>query len=500
MVSPKRRRYNSEVRSCSLHLSTIPKSPHKLSTPVSRVFRALESDASGPHRIELDQIESDQELTSPFYDKSKPGTFFEQAFYDIALIGKGSFGHVFKARYKENQQWFAIKRSNKPFGGPGDRQLQMNEVNFLRTLGNHPHCVRYDRAWEENGVLYIQTELCQGGTLQKFLEENINISEDQIWHFITDLTLGLKHIHDNNIVHLDIKPANIFLSFEHDKKLNSSNSSEFFNLKIGDYGIAFDITQKSRFDYQEGDNKYMAPELLAGQFGTPADIFSLGITILEIVGDYELPSAGLNWSKLRNEWQPELPSQYSDSLKNLIAEMMRRDPLKRPTVEAILRHPCVRRALRCRCRRSSTFQAISSAYMCLAEIVRKLPVAFYCSSLFLAKSLFRLSKVVNFKRPGVFERCKLLNRDNLRVSRPFVSLNFQPESSPQTPQQSFEVSTPTCAGSHCLTPLCKNCFADFSNLNGSSCSAKSTDSSTSTFGGSTCINPKNLLKEFNNVQ
>jgi membrane-associated tyrosine/threonine-specific cdc2-inhibitory kinase len=75
------------------------------------------------------------------------------------------------------------------------------------------------------------------------LEENINISEDQIWHFITDLTLGLKHIHDNNIVHLDIKPANIFLSFEHDKKLNSSNSSEFFNLKIGDYGIAFDITQ-----------------------------------------------------------------------------------------------------------------------------------------------------------------------------------------------------------------------------------------------------------------
>jgi hypothetical protein len=59
----------------------------------------------------------------------------------------------------------------------------------------------------------------------------------------------------------------------------------------------------------------MAPELLAGQFGTPADIFrfilcpflvlnfnfiSLGITILEIVGDYELPSAGLNWSKLRN--------------------------------------------------------------------------------------------------------------------------------------------------------------------------------------------------------
>ncbi|KAJ3615652.1 hypothetical protein Zmor_012399 [Zophobas morio] len=339
MVSPKRRRYNSEVRSCSLHLSTIPKSPHKLSTP----------------------------------------------------IGKGSFGHVFKARYKENQQWFAIKRSNKPFGGPGDRQLQMNEVNFLRTLGNHPHCVRYDRAWEENGVLYIQTELCQGGTLQKFLEENINISEDQIWHFITDLTLGLKHIHDNNIVHLDIKPANIFLSFEHDKKLNSSNSSEFFNLKIGDYGIAFDITQKSRFDYQEGDNKYMAPELLAGQFGTPADIFSLGITILEIVGDYELPSAGLNWSKLRNEWQPELPSQYSDSLKNLIAEMMRRDPLKRPTVEAILRHPCVRRALRCRCRRSSTFQAISSAYMCLAEIVRKLPEAFYCSSLFLAKSLFRLS-------------------------------------------------------------------------------------------------------------
>jgi hypothetical protein len=77
MVSPKRRRYNSEVRSCSLHLSTIPKSPHKLSTPVSRVFRALESDASGPHRIELDQIESDQGFAiNPFTYLIKLYSFF----------------------------------------------------------------------------------------------------------------------------------------------------------------------------------------------------------------------------------------------------------------------------------------------------------------------------------------------------------------------------------------------------------------------------------------
>ena len=78
---------------------------------------------------------------------------------------------------------------------------------------------------------------------------------------IITLTQAVKHLHDNNLVHIDIKPDNIFIS--HDGVC-----------KLGDFGLVIDLAKGNDFsEAQEGDPKYLAPELMDGKFGKPADIF-----------------------------------------------------------------------------------------------------------------------------------------------------------------------------------------------------------------------------------
>ena len=73
---------------------------------------------------------------------------------------------------------------------------------------------------------------------------------------------GVKHLHDHNLCHFDIKPANSFISL--DGKA----------CKLGDFGLVVSLDDPDvKSVAQEGDPKYMAPELMQGHFGKPADVF-----------------------------------------------------------------------------------------------------------------------------------------------------------------------------------------------------------------------------------
>jgi mitosis inhibitor protein kinase SWE1 len=104
----------------------------------------------------------------------------------------------------------------------------------------------------------------------------------------------LKHIHETGFIHLDLKPANILITFEG-------------VLKIADFGMASKWPAKAGIE-GEGDREYIGPEILRGSYDKPADIFALGLIMLETAGNVELPDNGLSWQKLRNGDMSDVPS------------------------------------------------------------------------------------------------------------------------------------------------------------------------------------------------
>ena len=119
---------------------------------------------------------------------------------------------------------------------------------------------------------------------------------------------------------MDLKPANILITFEG-------------VLKIADFGMATKWPAKAGIE-GEGDREYIGPEILKGQYDKPADIFALGLIMLETAGNVELPDNGISWQKLRNGDMSDVPSLTWSSEASNICRDVSGNPLSRePSME-----------------------------------------------------------------------------------------------------------------------------------------------------------------------
>uniref|UniRef100_A0A3B4AKV0 non-specific serine/threonine protein kinase n=1 Tax=Periophthalmus magnuspinnatus TaxID=409849 RepID=A0A3B4AKV0_9GOBI len=309
-----------------LSRSVPPLPPSKGCPPLSRLF---------PHQpspfTPLSQSLNKSPPPSSEYDPNKQQTYFNQCFTNLGLLGRGSFGEVFKVQSNKDGHKYAVKRSAHRFRGNTERSRSLREARNHERLCPHPHILNFVAAWEECGRLYIQTELCS--TTLLLHAEN---QPPAAWNYLCDLLSALEHLHSHGFVHLDLKPANVLIT-------------ESGRLKLADFGLLFQFNQKDgeqtvKDDIQEGDPRYMAPELLRGEYGPAADVFSLGVSILELACNLEVPNGGDGWQQLRQGCLPaEFTSGLSPEFQRILKVMLAPEPSKRPTVLELLSLPCVKK-------------------------------------------------------------------------------------------------------------------------------------------------------------
>ncbi|PRT55543.1 Mitosis inhibitor protein kinase wee1 [Wickerhamiella sorbophila] len=289
-----------------------------------------------------------------------------ERFDKVSLLGEGEFSVVYLATPPDKPNLkLAIKRTKKPFSGTRTRKVRMEEVQILQRL-SHPaeededaeNVVQMLDWWEADRHLYIATEWAENGNLATFLSESGRVGrldEWRVWKILTELSHGLRYIHSHDVLHLDLKPANIFVTFAG-------------VLKIGDFGMATNFPASLDLD-REGDREYIAPEILADRFySKPADIFSLGLMMVEIAANIVLPDNGIHWHKLRSGdlsdagrlssgdltianregapeppvWAPYFMVDGRRALDRIVATMLQPDPARRPSARDILNAPEVR--------------------------------------------------------------------------------------------------------------------------------------------------------------
>lgn len=200
---------------------------------------------------------------------------------------------------------------------------------------HHQVVIKYYDAFIESDKLYIVTELAKGGDIGAKVKRHLSrkelMSEEMIWGFFIQICQGLRNIHGANILHRDIKAANIFLVTARE-------------VKIGDLGVA-KITKGGMAHTQIGTPYYMSPEIWRNRpYNKKSDIWSLGCLLYELASlkhPFEArDEKGLAEKVLRGSYTP-IPSQYSSDLSTMVKMLLVVDPARRPSIEEILNHPIV---------------------------------------------------------------------------------------------------------------------------------------------------------------
>ncbi|EMS45103.1 Calcium-dependent protein kinase 3 [Triticum urartu] len=208
----------------------------------------------------------------------------------------------------------------------------------MARLSGHPNVVDLKAVYEDQDSVHLVMELCAGGELFHRLQERGCFPEHEAATLFRYLMEVVAHCHSKGIVHRDLKPENILL-------VSKSPSSP---IKLADFGLATYTQPGQRLSGTVGSPFYIAPEVLAGGYNEAADVWSAGV-ILYILLSGIPPFWGKTKSKIFEcirSTELRFPSdpwdRVSDSAKELITGMLRRDPAQRLTAEQVLEHSWIR--------------------------------------------------------------------------------------------------------------------------------------------------------------
>ncbi|RLM78695.1 protein kinase byr2-like [Panicum miliaceum] len=230
-------------------------------------------------------------------------------------LGSGSFGSVYEA-ISDDGFFFAVKEVS----------LMDQGLNAKQRILQLEH---------EGGKLYIFLELVTQGSLAA-LYQKYHLQDSQVSAYTRQILNGLLYLHQRNVLHRDIKCANILVD-------------ACGLVKLADFGLAKEMSILSQARSSKGTVFWMAPEVAkAKPHGPPADIWSLGCTVLEMLTG-KVPYPDMEWThallKIGRGIPPEIPDKLSEDARDFIKKCVQANPNDRPSAAQLLEHPFVQRPL-----------------------------------------------------------------------------------------------------------------------------------------------------------
>jgi NIMA (never in mitosis gene a)-related kinase 1/4/5 len=256
----------------------------------------------------------------------------------LTKVGEGAYSVVLKVKRLSDQKIYALKKVRLNKLKEKEKRNALNEVRLLASI-KHPNVIAYKEAFfdDESQCLCLVIEFANSGDLyqkiQYYQKKGTYMSESFVWGLIIQLARGLKCLHDLNIVHRDLKSANVFLT--HDGKV-----------KLGDMNVS-KVAKGCLEHTQTGTPYYASPEVWKDvPYDSKSDLWSLGCVIYEATclkppfraDDMQ----GLYKKVIKGEYPP-MPRTFSQDLHLIVSGLLQINPSSRLNCTQLLAHPAVLR-------------------------------------------------------------------------------------------------------------------------------------------------------------
>eukprot|EP00744_Colponema_vietnamica_P004893 GILI01007245.1.p1 GENE.GILI01007245.1~~GILI01007245.1.p1 ORF type:complete len:945 (+),score=189.72 GILI01007245.1:317-3151(+) len=266
------------------------------------------------------------------------------------LLGKGAFGAVYQAMNVMSGELLAIKQLPIAVDVTAHTLRGIErEIAINSSLPTHVNCVQYLGVQSTQRNIYIVMEHVSGGSIQSLLQSVGQFHEKTMRSYSNMILKGLQHLHKNNVVHQDIKGANVLIDEKGVAKIADFGCSK--DLSTSHQGGASSIGGEggaSSTFHNAGTPLWMAPEVCRGENATKSsDIWSFGCLLLEMVTEERSPwvfapgtsAFAVLYAIGAASRPPQPPQHLSATARDFISKCLMLDPSKRPTVDELLRHP-----------------------------------------------------------------------------------------------------------------------------------------------------------------
>jgi NIMA (never in mitosis gene a)-related kinase len=262
-------------------------------------------------------------------DESLVGTKLTD-FKILCELGRGSFGVVNKVLSLVDHNEYVMKKINMKHVKLKHQKEALKEAQILRRV-KHPNIIRYYTSFVEEEYLYIIMEYAEGGDLAVLIKSHKErkkfFSEREIWDLGWELCQALDYLHNNNIIHRDIKTLNIFLSKDR-------------HVKLGDLGVSKIVSSAASLQgTRVGTPLYLSPELVKQlPYDYKVDIWALGCVLYHLVS-LEPPFYGDNLITLGynivHKFPKPLSNTYSPRLISIITKFLEKNASSRPKISDV---------------------------------------------------------------------------------------------------------------------------------------------------------------------